>query len=33
VPSVNLKWDGAVLKGAKAEDIHAAMSRRNGNTP
>ncbi len=28
VPSVNVKWDGQVLKGAKADDIRAAMSRR-----
>lgn len=31
VPSVNVKWDGAVLKGAKADDIHTAMTRRNTN--
>lgn len=31
VPSVNVKWDGAVLKGAKADDIHTAMTRRNVN--
>jgi hypothetical protein len=32
VPSVNVKWDAQVLKGAKADDIHTAMTRRNGNT-
>jgi hypothetical protein len=32
VPSVNLKWDGQVLKGAKADDINTAMTRRTINT-
>ena len=32
VSSVNVKWDGAVPKGAKASDIHAAMTRRAGST-
>jgi hypothetical protein len=32
VPSVNVKWDGAVLKGAKADDIQAAMTRREPHT-
>jgi S-DNA-T family DNA segregation ATPase FtsK/SpoIIIE len=31
VPSVNVKWDGQVLKGAKADDIHTAATRRNVN--
>ncbi|MFL6126025.1 hypothetical protein, partial [Actinophytocola sp.] len=31
VPSVNVKWDGAVLKGAKADDIHTAMTRRSSS--
>ncbi|WP_198942924.1 hypothetical protein [Actinophytocola xanthii] len=33
VSSVNVKWDGQVLKGATAEDIHTAMTRRASNTP
>jgi hypothetical protein len=32
VPSVNVKWDGAVLKGAKANDLRAAMARRESDT-
>ncbi|MFL6126480.1 hypothetical protein, partial [Actinophytocola sp.] len=32
VSSVNVKWDGQVLKGAKADDIHAAMARRESHT-
>ncbi len=32
VPSVNVKWDGQVLKGAKADDIHAATNRRDTHT-
>lgn len=32
VSSVNVKWDGQVLKGAKADDIHAAMTRRESHT-
>ena len=31
VSSVNVKWDGQVLKGAKADDIQAAMTRRASN--
>lgn len=33
VPSVNVKWDGQVLKGAKADDIHTATTRRDAHTP
>ncbi|MFL6126317.1 hypothetical protein [Actinophytocola sp.] len=29
VPSVNVKWDGSVLKGAKADDIQAARAKRD----
>jgi S-DNA-T family DNA segregation ATPase FtsK/SpoIIIE len=32
VPSVNVKWDGSVLKGAKADDIQAARAKRDGTT-
>lgn len=32
VPSVNVKWDGSVPKGAKAADIQAAQTRRDGTT-
>jgi len=32
VPSVNVKWDGQVLKGAKVDDIHTAMTRRETHT-
>jgi hypothetical protein len=32
VSSVNVKWDGQVLKGAKADDIQAAMTRRGTHT-
>ena len=32
VSSVNVKWDGSVLKGALAKDIQAAMTRRAGST-
>jgi S-DNA-T family DNA segregation ATPase FtsK/SpoIIIE len=32
VPSVNVKWDGSVLKGAKADDIHTARAKRDGTT-
>jgi hypothetical protein len=31
VPSVNVKWDGQVLKGAKTDDIRTATTRRNNN--
>jgi hypothetical protein len=33
VPSGDVKWDGRALKGAKADDIRAAMTRRTNNTP
>ena len=32
VPSVNVKWDGQVLKGANATDVKAATTRRDINT-
>ncbi|ADB32403.1 cell divisionFtsK/SpoIIIE [Kribbella flavida DSM 17836] len=32
VPSVNVKRDGAVRKGVKADDLRAAMARRDGTT-
>jgi len=32
VPSVNVKWDGQVLKGTKVDDIHTAMTRRETHT-
>jgi hypothetical protein len=33
VPSENVKWDGRVLKGAKVDDIHTVMSRRENHAP
>jgi hypothetical protein len=32
VSSVNVKWDGAVLKGARLADVHAAAQRRDTTT-